>query len=487
MPTFWDGLHPALVECIDNLVEGFPNDEKIALWYEVAQDRWQLMEIQRELCCPHSALCPALISNLHHHAPAHPMPAFTPATPAACPLLPGIPMDMDAARQLHAALLLCQRCQKPGHFAMALLPVPGVEQEELLLQLLAVKDATRAPLLDEPTLELTPEEISACASPPELESLCLSIENETAFSDALHSEIEEAQCPPSDIQTLTLEPLPSSPTPPKVHWHGPAWVRQMPQQYVMASALSTNSLCLDVEIKTMETQQTHRVTALLDSRVMGLFLDSEFVKCHGLTMQPLPRPIPVYNINRTPDKAGTINSMADLVLCYQNHMEHAVFAITSLGRQNMILGFMWLQEHNTKVKWTKEEVTMSRCPPKCSACATENRAECWTQVQEHTAICACCTGPLPFADLDLLDPPPLAFPHREALYENNWSNSGALEEEHGGEFGGICKPELLEKAVEVEDQIYATVVHLLPSIAEIQASQTTSQWLAQAFTVNATP
>ncbi|KAG5335984.1 hypothetical protein C0989_012412 [Termitomyces sp. Mn162] len=42
------------------------------------------------------------------------------------------------------------------------------EQEELLLQLLAARDATGALSPDEPTLELTPEEISACASPLEL-------------------------------------------------------------------------------------------------------------------------------------------------------------------------------------------------------------------------------------------------------------------------------------------------------------------------------
>ncbi|KNZ75941.1 hypothetical protein J132_00689 [Termitomyces sp. J132] len=116
----------------------------------------------------------------------------------------------------------------------------------------------------------------------------------------------------------------------------------MPQQYVMASAPSTNFLCLNLEIETTDTQQTCRVTALLDSRVTGLFLDLEFIKCHGLTMQLLPKPIPVYKINRTSNKAGAINSVIDLVLCYQNHMECAVFAVTSLGRQDMILDFTWL-------------------------------------------------------------------------------------------------------------------------------------------------
>ncbi|KAG5351990.1 hypothetical protein C0989_004285 [Termitomyces sp. Mn162] len=43
--TFQDGLHPMLVKHIDNLMEGYSDDKRIALWYEVAQDQWQLMKI----------------------------------------------------------------------------------------------------------------------------------------------------------------------------------------------------------------------------------------------------------------------------------------------------------------------------------------------------------------------------------------------------------------------------------------------------------
>ncbi|KAG5335024.1 hypothetical protein C0989_002446 [Termitomyces sp. Mn162] len=130
---------------------------------------------------------------------------------------------------------------------------------------------------------------------------------------------------------------------------------------------------------------------------------------------------------------------------------------------------------------------MSKCPWKCSTCAAEDRVEHWTQVWEHAAICTCYAGPFPFADLDLLDPPPLTFPHREALYKDDWSNGRALEEEHRGEFSGICELELPDKVVEVGDQIYATTIYPLPSVMEIQASQTISQWLAQAFFANAMP
>ncbi|KAG5329303.1 hypothetical protein C0989_009953, partial [Termitomyces sp. Mn162] len=106
---------------------------------------------------------PALVSNFHHSVPTHPVPALAPAALATHPLPPEIPMDVDMAQQLHMAPLLCQRCKKPGHFAwhcplgLEVCYLSTVEQEELLLQLLAAKDAARALSLDKPSLELTPE------------------------------------------------------------------------------------------------------------------------------------------------------------------------------------------------------------------------------------------------------------------------------------------------------------------------------------------
>ncbi|KAG5336893.1 hypothetical protein C0989_011639 [Termitomyces sp. Mn162] len=95
------------------------------------------------------------------------------------------------------------------------------EQEKLLLQLLATMDAARAPLLDKPMPELTLEEISMSTSLLELEE-DFELKNETAFSNTFHSETEEPQHSPPDIQTLTPELPLSSPTPPKVWQCGPA-------------------------------------------------------------------------------------------------------------------------------------------------------------------------------------------------------------------------------------------------------------------------
>ncbi|KNZ73235.1 hypothetical protein J132_00422, partial [Termitomyces sp. J132] len=72
-----------------------------------------------------------------------------------------------------------------------------------------------------------------------------------------------------------------------------------------------------------------------------------------LTTYPLSHPIPVYNVDGMLNKAGSIRSVVDLVLHYQDHSEQAAFAITSLGKQDMILEFTWLCEHNLEIDWTK--------------------------------------------------------------------------------------------------------------------------------------
>ncbi|KNZ80451.1 hypothetical protein J132_05571, partial [Termitomyces sp. J132] len=68
-----------------------------------------------------------------------------------------------------------------------------------------------------------------------------------------------------------------------------------------------------------------------------------------LTTHPLSCPIPVYNVDGTLNEAGSICSVVDLVLCYQDHLEQAAFAVTGLGKQDMILGFTWLCEHNPEI------------------------------------------------------------------------------------------------------------------------------------------
>ncbi|KAG6884499.1 hypothetical protein C0993_010544 [Termitomyces sp. T159_Od127] len=78
-------------------------------------------------------------------------------------------------------------------------------------------------------------------------------------------------------------------------------------------------------------------------------------------------------------------------------------------------------EHNPEIDWAQGK---------------ESRKECLTTKKKRAAIQACQLGYLPFADLDLLSPPLLAYPPQEVLYEDNWHCREYSEQEEalGEEF-----------------------------------------------------
>ena len=127
------------------------------------------------------------------------------------------------------------------------------------------------------------------------------------------------------------------------------WEHRLPKTYVVAANPSPNLLNLKVGIQTTDTAEVKGVTALLDSGATGLFINSNFVAAEKLTTCLLMCPAPVYNVDGTPNEAGSIHSVVDLILHYQNHSERAIFAVTNLGKYKMILGYPWLQDHNPKV------------------------------------------------------------------------------------------------------------------------------------------
>jgi hypothetical protein len=123
----------------------------------------------------------------------------------------------------------------------------------------------------------------------------------------------------------------------------------------------------------------------------------EYVKRKWLTVQNLARPIPVYNIDGTLNEAGAISGIVDIVLWYKRHTERAQFAVTGLGKQDLILGYTWLREHNPEVDWQTNVVKMSRCPAKCRTCTKEVKAEKQEKQQEAHRAQACHIGPIPSA------------------------------------------------------------------------------------------
>lgn len=224
-----------------------------------------------------------------------------------------------------------------------------------------------------------------------------------------------------------------------------------------------NSLDLQVEISPISgTKETRPVTALLDCSTSGLFIDTDYVKQHNLPTHRLSRPIPVNNVDGTPNEAGPIEEIVERILKYRNHSEIAQFVVTRLGKQQMLLGFPWLKEHNLEVDWELGEVTMSCCPAKFCTCKDKVRAESKIRRAETRCIRTCRTGPFPAPEVDWNGIPDL-IPDDEDD-----------EEETKGKF-------MLEEG----DRVFYT--QLLPEPTVIRTSSNFSQCLAEAHRKNSSP
>jgi hypothetical protein len=190
--------------------------------------------------------------------------------------------------------------------------------------------------------------------------------------------------------------------PPKARRHRlfrPKWERNLPEKLVIASLNNpspSHSLSIKVDIETTDTGEVKPLSALIDSGATGRFIDRDYVKSNRLRTKALSRPIPVFNVDGTLNESGSISEVVDLILRYRNHSEHALYAVTGLGKQNLILGLPWLQKHSPEVDWTASTVKMSRCSPQCcSSCREEICAERQARLVETCHIARCAAGPPP--------------------------------------------------------------------------------------------
>ena len=204
------------------------------------------------------------------------------------------------------------------------------------------------------------------------------------------------------VESPPVVPPKTNPPTPSRKWK-PNWEKRIPDHLVIDTLDEKEgrhrSLTLKIELQTTDTAETKSVTALLDSRATGMFIDQEYVKKSGFTTRTLSNPIPVHNVDGTPNEAGSIMDVVELNLRYRNHAERVFFAVTNLGKQNVIMGHTWLRKHNPDINWATGDVKMSHCSGRCcSGCRDEIREERRERKIQARRIVDCSEGEIP--DLD---------------------------------------------------------------------------------------
>jgi hypothetical protein len=84
------------------------------------------------------------------------------------------------------------------------------------------------------------------------------------------------------------------------------------------------SLSIKVEVQTTDTAEVKGITALVDSRAMGLFIDSDLVAKEWLTTCSLTHPIPVYKADSLEgEEPDCVNNLDERIEEIQPSLENS--------------------------------------------------------------------------------------------------------------------------------------------------------------------
>ncbi|TFY59137.1 hypothetical protein EVJ58_g5963 [Rhodofomes roseus] len=96
--------------------------------------------------------------------------------------------------------------------------------------------------------------------------------------------------------------------------------------------------------------------ALIDSGAMATYIHPRLVIKLRLPSVPLVRPIPVFNVDDTPNKKGTISHAVALRYRWKGTTKLVKAYVAEIGRQDLILGHEWLQKENPIIDWKTGEL-----------------------------------------------------------------------------------------------------------------------------------
>ena len=98
---------------------------------------------------------------------------------------------------------------------------------------------------------------------------------------------------------------------------------------------------------------------LVDSGATDNFIDPRFITRLGLGTRDLKRPRKIWNIDGTNNQAGMLTKYVDLSVRMGKREETMRFLVTSLGNEDLILGYPWLTTFEPQFNWANGVIDTS--------------------------------------------------------------------------------------------------------------------------------
>jgi len=143
----------------------------------------------------------------------------------------------------------------------------------------------------------------------------------------------------------------------------------------------SNSIQLKVPIT--HYRGTAEETILLDTGATENFIDQTTVDKLRLGTKRIPYARPVYNVDGTLNRAGSITKACDLLVTQGNKKERTRFFVTNLGRDRMLFGYPWFKKFNPDIDWEKSELRGPKVKIETLLYGTLQRAKTWLKQKKQ--------------------------------------------------------------------------------------------------------
>jgi len=127
---------------------------------------------------------------------------------------------------------------------------------------------------------------------------------------------------------------------------------------ILVGNIKNKSISIPISFPNKESGHTKIVetNALIDCGAGGKFISKNFVKDRNIPQTPLRKPLPVYNVDRTLNKEGSITHYTKLDLKIGERIKQETLLVSGIGKHDIILGLPWLQESNPSINWKTAEI-----------------------------------------------------------------------------------------------------------------------------------
>src|SRR6266851_8607505 len=102
--------------------------------------------------------------------------------------------------------------------------------------------------------------------------------------------------------------------------------------------------------------------ALLDSGATENFINIDYAKKLGIPIRRLPYKRRLFNVDGTPNRAGTLKYYVDMSTRTRGKRTHLWYFITDLGENQVILGYLWFASAQPKIDWAKGWIDYMQLP-----------------------------------------------------------------------------------------------------------------------------